>query len=97
MKKKLQQSSVETEKKTLSNTFNGYGLFNDVLNPTLKTWNQANVFMNVRQNHGPEVGMSYLRKLKRKDQVALHQLMSHIQAHGYEQTRRDIMRKNNNG
>jgi len=76
----------------MTNTFNGYGLFKDILNPTLRSWNRINVFLNIRQNHGSVVAKNYLKKFHRNEQLAIYTMMNRIHQDGYEQVRRNISR-----
>lgn len=76
-------------------SFNGYGLFYDVRNYQLRTYNRINVFLNVRDRHGVHVARNYLKKFSRKEQISILNMMKDITATGYEQYRRDIFRARN--
>lgn len=76
----------------MSNHFNGYGLFKDVVNPTLRTWNRINVYLNIKENHGRVVGINYLKRFHRNDQLAIATMMKSIYEIGYAQVRRNISR-----
>lgn len=75
--------------------FNGYGVFTDIRNPTIRAYNRANTYLNIKERHGPEVGRRYLKKFDRNGQLAVASMMATIHRDGYEQTRRNIMRANN--
>ena len=76
-------------------SFNGYGLFYDVKNSNLRTYNRINVFLNVRDRHGVHVARNYLRKFNRNEQIAIFKAMSEITVTGYEQYRRNLIRARN--
>lgn len=75
--------------------FNGYGLFNDIRDDQLRTYNRINVFLNIRDRHGPHVSHGYLRKFSRPDQINIFKMMSQIKITGYEQFRRNLIRERN--
>lgn len=72
--------------------FNGYSLFNEIRNPTLRSYNRANTYMNIKDRHGPEVGKRYLKKFGRNDILGIYSIMAAIHRDGFEQTRRNFMR-----
>ena len=75
--------------------FNGYGLFNDIRDDDLRTYNRINVFLNIRDRHGPVVSHGYLRKFSRMDQISIFKMMSQIRIVGFEQFRRNFLRTRN--
>lgn len=75
--------------------FNGYSLFTEIRSPILRSYNRANTYLNIKDRHGPEVGKKYLKKFDRNNLLGIYSIMSLIAKDGYEQTRRNIMRKNN--
>ena len=74
------------------NEFNVYPLFNDVKNPTLRTWNRLNIIYNMKKLVGNAVSQKYTGKFKHDDLARIMKLSKHIETNGYEQTRRDIMK-----
>ena len=72
--------------------FNGYSLFNEIRNPTLRSYNRANTYMNIKDRHGPEVGKRYLKKFGKTDLLSIYSIMVTIARDGFEQTRRNFMR-----
>ena len=75
--------------------FNGYSFFEDVKNPKLRTYNRINVYLNIKERHGKEVGRKYLKKFNKKEQFDILRMMSDIKFVGFEQYRRDFMRERN--
>lgn len=75
--------------------FNGYGLFYDVRNTTIRTFNRINVFLNVKERHGHHVAHNYLKKFRRHDQISIFNMMKEINRVGYEQFKRNVMRERN--
>lgn len=75
--------------------FNGYGLFYDIKNEPLRTYNRINVYLNIRERHGDYVAHNYLRKFNRPEQVSIFKTMKRIKDIGYEQYRRDFIRARN--
>lgn len=75
--------------------FNGYALFDHIRNPTLRTYNRINVYLNVKERHGIEVGRNYLKQFKRNEQMSIFSMLRQIEDVGYEQFRRNIMRERN--
>lgn len=76
--------------------FTGYSLFNEVRNPTLRAWNRLNAIFNMKELiKNNAMAVNYMKKFNHKDQVAIAVLAAQITKNGYENTRREIMRKNN--
>lgn len=75
--------------------FNGYALFDHVRDPNLRTYNRINVYLNVKERHGQEVGRNYLRQFDRNEQWAILTMLADIYRVGYEQFRRNMMRNVN--
>lgn len=73
--------------------FLGYPLFNKIRNPNLQAYNRANMYMNIKERHGSVPAERYIKKLDRNGQIGVLKMMSRFAQYGYEQTRRDIMRK----
>jgi regulation of enolase protein 1 (concanavalin A-like superfamily) len=74
--------------------FNGYPLFQDVLSPVLRTWNRVNVVFNMKEFlKNDRMARNYVAQFPRIDQVAIGLMCMKIQKDGYENTRREIMRK----
>ena len=72
--------------------FNGYSLFNEIRNVTLRAYNRANTYINIKERHGPVVGMRYLKKLDRANKIEVYKVMQAVHRQGFEQTRRNILR-----
>lgn len=77
----------------MNNEFMGYPLFINIRNPNLRAYNQANMYMNIRDRHGTVPAERYIKKLDRNGMLAVFTMMRRFHEDGYEQTRRDIMRK----
>lgn len=73
--------------------FLGYPLFNKTRNPNLQAYNRANIYMNIKERHGTVPAERYVQKLDRNGQLGVLTMMGRFHRDGYEQTRRDIMRK----
>lgn len=73
--------------------FLGYPLFNKIRNPNLQAYNRANIYMNIKERHGTVPAERYIKKLDRNGQLGVLTMMGRFHRDGYEQTRRDIMRK----
>lgn len=75
--------------------FNGYSLFTDVINPTIRAWNRANTVYNIKERHGDKVASNYVAKLERTEQLAIFSTMMTVARDGYENVRRSIFREAN--
>lgn len=75
------------------NSFMNYPLFNDVRNPYIRAYNRSNIYMNIKERHGTVPAERYIKKLDRNGQLAVFSMMRRFHEDGFEQTRRDIMRK----
>lgn len=75
--------------------FNGYSLFTDVINPTIRAWNRANTVYNIKERHGDKVASNYVEKLERNEQLAVFSTMITVSREGYENVRRSIFREAN--
>ncbi len=91
MKKQLLKKD-DKEKKTLTE-FMGYPLFNKIRNPILRAYNQANIYINIKERHGSVPAERYLKKLNRNEQLSVFTMMKRFHDDGYKQTRRNIMRE----
>ena len=71
--------------------------FDEVRNPTLRTWNRLNIMFNMKEIFGPQsrMALNYLKKFSAKDQTDLAKLAIIVNKNGYENTRREIVRNNN--
>ena len=80
----------------MTTTFD-YSTFDEIRDPTLRTWNRLNVMFNMKEVFGPQSQMSlnYLKKFSQGDRVLLAKMAIDIGKNGYENTRREIMRKHN--
>lgn len=76
----------------MSNYFLGYPLFNDIRNSTLRAFNRANIFMNIKERYGSVPAQRYLKKFGKSDQFTIYNLMVRINDDGFEQTRRNLRR-----
>lgn len=74
------------------NEYLGYPLFNKIRKPTLRAYNRANVFLNIRERHGRVLAERYLTKLDRAGQIDVYNMMKRFHENGFEQTRRDLNR-----
>ncbi len=72
--------------------FNGYGTFDYIMDPNLRTYNRVNTYLNVKDRHGKDVGRNYLKQFKRNDILEIHSMMLDINRVGFEQYRRNFMR-----
>jgi hypothetical protein len=72
--------------------FNGYALFDNIRDTNLRTYNRINVYLNVKERHGPDVGRSYLKQFKKNEMLEIYSMMSEMHRVGFEQFRRDFMR-----
>lgn len=72
--------------------FNGYGLFMDIRDPNLRTYNRVNVYLNVKDRHGNEVGRNYLKQFKKNELLEIFSMMAEMRRTGFEQFRRNFMR-----
>jgi len=77
----------------MKNSFMNYPLFNDVRNPVLRSYNRANIYINIKERHGSVPAERYLKKLGRNALLEVFTMMKRIHTDGYEQTRRNVMRE----
>jgi hypothetical protein len=75
--------------------FNGYAVFDYVKNPTLRTYNRINVYLNVKERHGNDVGKNYLKQFNRNEQLEIFSMLRQMAEIGYEQFRRNLIRERN--
>lgn len=81
---------------TTYDEFKGYPTFDDVKNPTLRTWNRMNVIFNMKEFlKNNDMVTRYMQKFNKDDQLAIGRLAIKIKKNGYENTRREIIRNNN--
>ena len=73
--------------------FMGYPLFENVRNPVLRSYNRANIYINIKERHGSVPAERYLKKLDRNELLSVYTMMKRIHTDGYEQTRRNVMRE----
>lgn len=76
----------------MSNVYHGYPLFHDVSNPTLRSYNRANIFINIKDRYGIHLARKYAQRFKKTEQVRILTMMERFHTNGFEQTRRDILR-----
>lgn len=77
--------------------FQGFSLHEDTLNPVLRSWNQLNTIYNIKEIlRNNSVAVNYTKKLSRLDQLMLAKMAMTVSRDGYENTRRSIMKDNNN-
>jgi hypothetical protein len=75
--------------------FNGLPLFNTVLNKDLRAWNRLNVIFNMKEMLNNSRAQEYVTQFKGSDLVEIGKMAIRVKKNGYENTRREIMRKNN--
>ncbi len=72
-----------------------YGNFNEIRNPTLRSWNRINTYLNIKERFGKVVAMNYLKKFKKKDLFSIFTMMKRIDEEGFENVRRSFIRERN--
>lgn len=73
--------------------YGGYPLFNEIKNPTLRTWNRVNVIYNMKEFlRNNALAVKYAQQFTRNEQLAIHTMLLEIYRYGYEATRRTIIR-----
>jgi hypothetical protein len=75
--------------------WNGLPLFNTTLNKELRAWNRLNIIFNMKQMLNNSRAQEYATHFKGSDLVEIGKMAIRIKRNGYENTRREIMRKNN--
>jgi hypothetical protein len=75
--------------------FNGLPLFNTVLNKDLRAWNRLNVIFNMKEMLNNSRAQEYATQFKGSDLVEIGKMAIRVKKNGYENTRREIIRKNN--
>lgn len=75
--------------------YNGLPLFNNVMNKELRAWNRLNIIFNVKEMMNNSRAHEYTTQFKGSDLVEIGKMAIRIKKNGYENTRREIMRKNN--
>lgn len=79
------------------NEYRGYNLFNDVANSTIRTWNRLNTIFNIKEEHGNAIAVGYTKQLSKEDGASILLMANYVTAKGYENTRREIFKKEVNG
>jgi len=69
--------------------------FNDVANPTLRTWNRLNIIYNMKEMKSNSLATRYAERFNKKDKIALLRMASKVANDGYETVRREILRTRN--
>lgn len=69
--------------------------FNDIANPTLRTWNRLNVIYNTKEMLNEGVASRYASRFNKKDKIALLRMAARVANDGYETVRREILRTRN--
>ena len=70
--------------------------FDEVLNPTLRTWNRVNIIFNIKEMFKNNVlAVKYMESFSKADQIAIGLMCAKITKFGFENTRREIIRNNN--
>lgn len=72
-----------------------YPTFNDVEDPTLRAWNRLNIIFNIKEHLGNVVATRYTKQFNNKEKAGILALAAGVSARGYENIRREIIRKNN--
>lgn len=76
--------------------FNGFPTYHDVRDPIIRAWNRINTIFNMKEIlRNNAMSVAYMKKFNRADQLAIGMLAIKIKKNGFENTRREIMRKNN--
>lgn len=71
--------------------FKGYSTFVEITNRMLRAYNQYNVLVNMHENKLDELGKEYIANLPQLDRVGLAIITKYIQAHGLEETKRELL------
>jgi len=97
MMKRPELRLVELNKRKMMTTTFDYSTFDEIRDPTLRTWNRLNVMFNMKEVFGAQSQMSlnYLKKFTNEDRMLLGRMAIEISKNGYENTRRTIIRNNN--
>lgn len=69
--------------------------FNDIANPTLRTWNRLNVIYNMKEMANEGMASHYAKRFNKKDKIALLRMAAKVANDGYETVRREILRTRN--
>lgn len=77
--------------------FSGYSLFTEILSPTIRAWNRANIIYNIKERHGNAVATKYVEHFSKDEMTAVYSVMLTVAAEGYENVRRTIFREVNEG
>lgn len=73
-----------------------YPTFDEVRDPTLRTWNRINVMFNMKEFFkDSNMAHNYLKKFTRNDQIEIGRLAIKISREGYENVRRTMIRNRN--
>lgn len=94
--KPIRKKPLQKNEEQQTNDFHGYSMFNDVLNPSIRTWNRVNTIYNIKEQHGSVLSSRYAQKLGKTALVQIYALMLGIKEKGYEEVRREIFRKSVN-
>lgn len=70
--------------------FKGYGLFNDVEDKVLRTWNRCQTFLNIKEQHGEELAKEYLNKFDPLEQLFMMATFTSISMKGMESVRMEV-------
>ena len=72
-----------------------YPTFDDVNDPVIRAWNRLNIIYNMKDMNNNHRVHHYTKNFRRKDAIAILRLAARIDTEGYENVRREIIRKNN--
>lgn len=70
-----------------------YNNFNDLSNPSLRTWNRCATFFNIVGDHGTEEGTKYTSQFDDTEKQEMRDMFIRIRKNGYEKTRTAVNRE----
>lgn len=76
--------------------FHGYSLFKDILNPSIRAWNRANVIYTIKERHGNVVATRYAEHFPKTELTSIYAIMALVAKEGYENIRREVFKEHVN-
>ena len=76
----------------MNSYFMGYPTFTEIRNPTLRAYNRANMFLNIRERHGSIPAQRYVKKMGKNEMFSIFTMMRRFHDDGFENTRRSLIR-----
>ncbi len=74
-------------------TVTPYPTFHEITDPKLRAWNRLNVIFNMKETVGNAASVDYSKQFDKQDKIAIVLLAAKVIKQGYENVRREFIRK----